>query len=77
MKLKSIVKALEGLPQKDRVTVLELLDHREWGVALEHLCATICEENVPISDSILQQIKEVSQQMDIWNEIREQIKECT
>ncbi|MGE7998411.1 MafI family immunity protein [Lysinibacillus sp. NPDC093190] len=63
------------LPQKDRITVLEYLEHREWGVALEHLCATICEENILISENVVHLIKDISQQMDIWDEIKEQIKD--
>ncbi|MGE8034836.1 MafI family immunity protein [Lysinibacillus sp. NPDC093692] len=63
------------LPQKDRITVLEYLEHREWGVALEHLCATICEENILISENVVHLIKDTSQQMDIWDEIKEEIKD--
>lgn len=53
----------------------EYLEHREWGVALEHLCATIREENILISENVVHLIKNISQQMDIWDEINEEIKD--
>ncbi|WHY03236.1 MafI family immunity protein [Neobacillus sp. DY30] len=74
-KIKAIVQQVDGLPKKDCVNVLEYLEHSEWGVALEHLCATIYEENIYIPVSVLEQIKEVSIQMGIWKEIREQLND--
>ncbi|SKB75179.1 hypothetical protein SAMN06295926_10767 [Lysinibacillus sp. AC-3] len=44
-------------------------------MALEHLCATICEENILISENVVHLIKDTSQQMDIWDEIKEEIKD--
>jgi uncharacterized protein YfaA (DUF2138 family) len=73
MKIKDIVQQVDGLPKNDQVIVLEYLEHREWGVALEHLCAAIYEEKIHLKESVLQQIKDVSIQMGIWKEIREQL----
>jgi len=73
MKIKSIVEQIVGLPKGDRISILEFLEHNEWGVALEHLCATLCEENIQISEPIFEQIKGVSIYMEIWEDIRDQI----
>jgi hypothetical protein len=63
MKIKDIVQQVDGLPKNDQVIVLEYLEHSEWGVALEHLCAAVFEEKIHLKESVLQQIKEVSIQM--------------
>lgn len=44
-------------------------------MALEHLCATIREENILISKNVVHLIKDISQQMDIWDEVKEEIKD--
>lgn len=75
MKIKTLLEQLDALPKKDKIAVLEYLEHSEWGVALEHLCATISEENIPIPGNVVDLIKDVSQQMDIWGEIKEQLKD--
>jgi hypothetical protein len=73
MKIKNIVQQVDGLPKNDRVSVLEYLEHREWGVALEHFCAAVYEEKIHLDESVLLQIKDVSIKMGIWKEIREQL----
>jgi len=71
--IKAIVEHIDGLPKKDRIIVLDYLEHREWGIALEHLCATISEENIQISEPIFHLIKDVSTHMKIWEGIRDEI----
>ncbi|MFD0680352.1 MULTISPECIES: MafI family immunity protein [unclassified Paenibacillus] len=48
---------------------LELLEHNEWGIALENLCATIFEENLPISVFIYTEIKCVGEVMEMDSSI--------
>lgn len=73
MKIKSIVEHISGLPKRDLLIVLEYLEYNEWGLALDHLCYTLDEEDIQISEPIFQQIKDVSIQMGIWENIRDQI----
>ncbi|MFC4776216.1 MafI family immunity protein [Paenibacillus sp. GCM10023252] len=44
-----IVNMTTELPQEDFDFILELLEHDEWGVAFETLCAAILEEGLPIA----------------------------
>ncbi|MFB7141977.1 MafI family immunity protein [Gottfriedia sp. NPDC056225] len=73
VKIKSIVEHIAVLPNRDRFIVLEYLEYNEWGVALEHLCTILNEEDIQISQDVFQLIKDVSLQMGLWEEIRNQI----
>ncbi|WP_088011912.1 MafI family immunity protein [Gottfriedia acidiceleris] len=57
----------------EMLIVLEYLEYNEWGVALEHICTMLNEEDIQISQTIFQQIKDVSLQMGLWEENRNQI----
>jgi len=52
MKIKSIVEHIDSLPKRDRLIVLEYLEYNEWGVVFDHLCYTLGEEDIQISESI-------------------------
>ncbi|MCM3629482.1 MafI family immunity protein [Paenibacillus glycanilyticus] len=65
------------LPQDDKTFITELIEHREWGVALEYLCAAIVQEKIIISKELYKQIASTAKKMDMWIEIQEELKHCT
>ena len=74
--IRAIMEQMKNLPQIDRDHIIEYLDHNEWGIAVEHLCSSIREEKILLSESLYEKIRQVSEQMEIWNDIREEIKDC-
>ncbi|WP_336770990.1 MafI family immunity protein [Paenibacillus sp. MMO-58] len=68
------------IPDKDRDEILEYLDHNEWGIALEHLCATIIEEDILITESLFDLIKKIGEEMKLdtmtwWEDSRNRVIE--
>ncbi len=74
----NIIKNINNLPKNDYDSIVELLEHDEWGVALENLCAALHEENINISKSIYIKIITLGQMMnmspDTWNDLQGIIK---
>ncbi|TKI54550.1 MafI family immunity protein [Brevibacillus antibioticus] len=68
-----IVKETSGMPKKDMDIIFELLDHNEWGVALEHLCSTIIEERIIIQNDVFEAIKKIGELMEMdpnnWSQL--------
>ncbi|MNT68056.1 hypothetical protein D3C72_2062520 [compost metagenome] len=66
--------SIKSLPMRDKESIIELLDHNEWGVALETLCAAIYEDKLAISQETYSLIKEVGLEMEMepynWENIK-------
>lgn len=75
--IKRIIHQAIELPEGDKVFMLELLEHNEWGVALEHFCASVVEERIQLTKELYKRIEVVSKEMDIWDDIREELKDCS
>ncbi|WP_424769362.1 MafI family immunity protein [Paenibacillus sp. sgz302251] len=75
--IKQIIDQVIELPRRDRTFILELLEHREWGVALEHFCAAVTQERIQITNELYKHIEVVSREMDMWDDIREELKDCS
>jgi hypothetical protein len=67
------------LPTNDKEKLKEYLDHREWGIAYEHLCATIRDLGILIEESDFEEIKDIGKSMDLdeenWSKIEKQTSE--
>jgi hypothetical protein len=64
-KIRLALDSVESLLIRDREFILELLDHNEWGVALEILCAVIFEDKLKISQEIYSLIEGVGIEMEM------------
>lgn len=68
-----IVKETSGMPKKDMDIIFDLLDHTEWGVALEHLCSTIIEERLIIQRDVFEARKKIGELMEMdpnnWSQL--------
>ncbi|MFC8689471.1 MafI family immunity protein [Brevibacillus porteri] len=68
-----IVKETSGMPKKDMDIIFYLLDHNEWGVALEHLCSTIIEERLIIQRDVFEARKKIGELMEMdpnnWSQL--------
>ena len=53
------------LPDKVYSDIESLVLHREWGVGLENLCEQLYEINIPVEAEILEQIKELTELMQL------------
>lgn len=51
--------------KKDRENIDEYLDHNEWGLAFEVLCAVIQESNIKISQENYEIINMIGNQMEL------------
>lgn len=51
--------------KKDRENIDEYLDHNEWGLAFEVLCAAIQENNIKISQENYEIINMIGNQMEL------------
>lgn len=51
--------------KKDRENIDEYLDHNEWGLAFEVLCAAIQESNIKISQENYEIISVLGNQMEL------------
>ncbi|GGI17875.1 MafI family immunity protein [Gottfriedia solisilvae] len=59
--IKNIVDGMSVLSKNDIQAINELLVHDEWGVALEHLCASIIEDNINISNEQFIEIRNIGE----------------
>lgn len=76
--IRNVTAEITELPQADIATVTELLEHNEWGVALEHLCATIIEEGILIPETMFDLIKKLGEEMELksmnwWEDYRSRV----
>ncbi|WP_148927486.1 MafI family immunity protein [Paenibacillus methanolicus] len=58
-KIFKLLDSIKSLSMRDKESIQELLEHNEWGVALETLCASIFEDKLDISQDTYLLIKEV------------------
>ena len=63
------------LAQKDRDSIVELIQVGEWGIALENICTQLYEYEAPVSWVTYQQIKKCGERMKLsahsWEFLRE------
>jgi hypothetical protein len=62
----------------DRDEILEYLEYDEWGIAIEHLCGTIIEEGILISEPMFELIKKIGEEMELesmswWEDSRNRV----
>ncbi|GGI11665.1 MafI family immunity protein [Gottfriedia solisilvae] len=71
--IKNIVEGMSELSKNDIQAINELLVHDEWGVALEHLCASLIEDNINISNEQFIEIRNIGEKMkmesSLWEEL--------
>ncbi len=60
-----ILDSIREIPQKDRDTIIEYLDHREWGVAFEILYSTLEQENIPVGETLCNELLEIGHRMNL------------
>jgi hypothetical protein len=60
-----IVDRISDLPVSDRDSINELLEHDEWGVALETLCGALYEEEIKIPRTAFEEIKAAGEEMEL------------
>jgi hypothetical protein len=65
IKMIAIIKSLNDIPTKDKEFLFELLEHDEWGVALETLCAIVNEEGISISQDVYRKMVELGEYMQM------------
>ncbi|MGG1617122.1 MafI family immunity protein [Paenibacillus sp. NRS-1782] len=65
---------LVQIPQEDSKKVCEYLEYGEWGVALEHLSATLFDECAEITEIIYTQIKQLGEYMELEEQTWESLK---
>jgi len=72
--IRLVLDSIKSLPMRDRESIIELLDHNEWGGALETLCAAIYEDKLNISQETYSLIEEVGLEMEMdsnnWGNIK-------
>jgi hypothetical protein len=54
-----------NLPGKVYDHIHNLIQHREWGLALEALCDQLFEDSIFIAPPLLETIKNLAQEMDL------------
>jgi len=73
-----ILNKIEGFPQKDKKNVDDLIEHNEWGVALEIICSVILQEKIMVSKRVYDEIINVGNEMKmepcLWKGISNLLK---
>ncbi|MGE7274883.1 MafI family immunity protein [Brevibacillus panacihumi] len=69
-----IIDLISDLPARDRNSLNELLEHDEWGVALESLCGALCEEKIKITRTIFEEIKATGGEMELESSLWESLE---
>ena len=68
----------DHLPIDDTKNIKEFIEHREWGVGFETLCAQIFEYNIQISNEFYKKLSAIGESMDIesfiWTPLEKLIK---
>lgn len=56
----------------------EIIEHDEWGIALETICSVLEQENIPVEKDIFNKIEEIGLYMEmdqsLWEHISNQIR---
>jgi hypothetical protein len=70
----SIIEKIVELSDIEKDEIFEFLEHNEWGIALETLCAILVEEDIVITSLVFKQIEKVGMHMEMdsftWEGIR-------
>ena len=64
-RIERLLLLINEIPEQDRETINEYLEHDEWGIAYEHLCATILDEKIVINRFILRELFELGEIMEL------------
>ena len=64
-RLSSLVASLATLDDKDRDSVLHFVEHREYGLALEDLCAALKERGAPLLPEHKREIQLLAEKMKL------------
>lgn len=72
--IKNIIEGMGELSKNDIQAINELLMHDEWGVALEHLCASIMEDKINISNEQFIEIGNIGEAMEMEGSLWEELK---
>lgn len=71
--LLELLRTVEGLPKADELEIREFVDHSEWGLALETICAAILGERLVVSRRAYEMIATLGKAMDmkpsLWTRI--------
>ena len=63
-----------GLPERDVDSVEELVQVREWAVALENLCTQLYEYDLPVPIETVRLMEEIGREVGVeeryWNILR-------
>ena len=62
--IRNMIDCFHDMPQQDVDSMIELLDHGEWGVAFEILCSTLVQEKIPIDTAMFRKIEHIGRQMN-------------
>jgi hypothetical protein len=79
-KLEEIIRRSEDLvPSETTKMTRELVEHHEFGIALEILCEQLHEFDARISPELYTKIREIGEQMhlssDLWEVLRDSVAE--
>lgn len=77
--IRSVIEEVStSLPPENVEDAIELLEYNEWGLALSLISTQLYEYDVPIDDSIYDQIEWLGSQMNMppaeWTMLRELIR---
>lgn len=70
----NIIEQIVELSDIEKDEVFEFLEHNEWGIALETLCANLVEEDIVTTSHVFKQIEKVGKHMEMdsftWEGVR-------
>ena len=61
----SIIEKIVELSDIEKDEIFEFLEHNEWGIGLEILCAILVEEDIMTTPIVFKQIEKVGKQMEM------------
>jgi hypothetical protein len=70
----SIIEQIVELSDIEKDEIFEFLEHNEWGIAFETLCAILVEEDIGTTPLVFKQIEKVGKHMELdsftWEGVR-------
>ena len=73
-----LVQGINGIPEVEKVDIIEFASHNEWGLALDTLCFQLDEHDILITKEDYQEIARLGNSMDmqesIWIGLKRLIK---
>lgn len=65
IRLKQMMKEIEGLPSHDLRLVYEFILYNEFRFAIDHLISALNKENISISSSLYKEIKDIAKELNL------------